>query len=269
MALKSKDYVCVSGVSSANEAKEVGNLIRSSGFTMQTDHIPAIGIQVSWKSLELGYSEGNRRVPKFDQLPFILESAKETAFTTIHYYTEKNWQLTYEIGKVLDYKDIYKNKLVNGLQINRVFPRPGEIEALKDAYPELRLIVAVHPDQHLIGHMAKYLVRNYKELDYVIIDPSEGKGIGLGVESAASTYRILRDEGFDRGIVFAGNFNGENVRTNIKMLEESIGSRNFSIDAESGNRDKVGKGYGNDIINMGKVGSYLRGASEALLDNRE
>jgi hypothetical protein len=268
MELKSKDYVAVSGISSLDEAKNVLKLIRITGFDMQTTHVPMLGFQVSWKSLDFGFSEGNKRIPPLKELPSLLDAVKDNVFPTIHYYTKRPDSLVQEVGTILERDGIYNSGLVGGLQINGVFPAPYKIKILKDIYPELKIVLQISPSTDSMQQLAKKLANDYKELDYVILDPSYGKGIEFDTPQIASAYRALRDNGVESSIVFAGGMNGNNVKSKLDHLERIVGSKEFSIDAEGGLRDKVGEGYGNDTLNLGKVARYLRGASDKLLHDR-
>ncbi len=265
MVSKSRPYVGVSGVYSAEEARGVASLMRGSGFTMQTGHIPMMGFQVSWKSLDFGFSDGNNRVPRLDSLPQILEAISGEVFTTVHYYTKRTDRLVQEIEMVLEYEGIYDSGLVGGVQINGAFPEPDSVEGLRNSYPSLKLALQVNPDTMKIETMAKTLARYYKGLDYVLFDSSGGRGLELDVGRIAAAYRALKDGGSEAGVVFAGGLAGGNVAHKIKLLAEAMGEREFSIDAEGGLRDRVGEGYGNDMLNMDKVAAYLGGASKALL----
>ena len=303
MVSKSRPYVGVSGVYSAEEARNVASLMHGSGFTMQAGHVPMMGFQVSWRSLDFGFSEGNNRVPRLDSLPQILEAISGEVFPTIHYYTKRPDRLVQEIERVtgilerstllkvllsmrvledmkvqnsmsspvlaiervLEYESIYDSGLVGGVQINGAFPEPDSVEELRNSYPSLKLALQVNPGTMEIETMAKTLAGYYKGLDYVLFDSSGGRGLELDVGRIAAAYRALKDSGSEAGVVFAGGLAGGNVTHKIKLLAEAIGERGFSIDAEGGLRDRVGEGYGNDMLNMDKVASYLRGASEALL----
>lgn len=245
MASRNKNYVGVSSASSVEDVKSMVKLIQESGFTMQTKHIPMMGFQISQKG-----------VLQLDQLPSMLESVKGEVFTTTHHHIEMSWQLVHEIVTVLDYEGIYKNGLIGGIQINGAFPFPFEVKKLKDDYPELRITLQVHPNKDSVKDMAKYLAKNYKEVDYVIIDPSEGKGIELDVAQTARIYNTLKDNGFNANIVLTGNLNGDNVSKKVSEFKELLKSDDFSLDAESG------------VRGTGKVKSYLRGAAEGLLEKK-
>ncbi len=267
MATTNKHYVGVTGASSVEEAKGVSSLMRGSGFTMKGGHVPMLGFQASWRSINFGFSEGNRRVPRTSELPAILESVKGEAFLTVHYYTKNPDRLIVELGAILGAYglNLYGSGMVDGIQINRTFPSPGEINTLKDTYPDLKMILQVYLGEDSAEALAKNLTSNYGMLDYIIIDYSHGNAREADIPKITLAHRMLIDNGVNAEIVFAGGFTGSNVREKVSLLKGAVGGLGFSIDAEGGLRDRVGTGYGNDILNMNKVKEYLRGASESLL----
>jgi phosphoribosylanthranilate isomerase len=269
-----KDYVGVCGVASVEEAKDVRALVRKSGFTMETEHVPMMGFQVSWKSLAFGFSEGNRRVPKIKELPAILEVVRAEVFPTIHYYTKNRERLVDEISSVLDMEEIYKRKLVEGVQINLVWPSQEEVKAIKEKYPELKIILSVSPkttEGMTMNQVAERLVAGYSNVDYLILDASGGRGIVFDPSEMIKTYATLKDHGVTSKIVFSGGLGGDNVKERLALLENAAGTKKFSIDAEGGLRDKImidgkpAEGYGADTLSFAKVEAYLKGASEMLL----
>ena len=78
-----------------------------------------MGFQVSYKSLKYGFSEGNRRVLRLDDLPAILECVSGSVFPTLHYFTKEKEKLVGEIRTLTDFEGIYERGLVGGVQINK------------------------------------------------------------------------------------------------------------------------------------------------------
>lgn len=172
--------------------------------------------------------------------------------------------LVQEVGRILEYENLYNAKLVDGIQINMVLPQPHQIKILKDIYPELKIAIETVPDENSVKQLTPKLVKDYAKVDYIVLDPSHGRGKEFDMGQIIASYKILRDGGFESEVVFAGGFNGDNVRNRVIQLKDIVGSKNFSIDATGGLRDKVGEGYGNDTLNLNKLESYLRGASEVF-----
>ncbi len=265
MTTKSKPYVGVCCVASPDEARKVTALFRDTGFTMQTGHQPMVGVQLSWKHLDFGFSEGNLRSPRFDAVPSILESIQGDVFATVHYYTTRAESIVSEISKIMDNCEVYDRDMIGGLQINHIFPKPDQVRELKNRYPKLKIILQISPSPDTITELAENMASKYANVDYLILDPSHGKGVDLNLEEVLAAFRILRKSGVQSEVVFSGGFNGSNVRERVSKIADSLGYMDFSIDAEGGLRDRLGDGFGNDVLNLDKVRSYLRGASEAFL----
>ncbi len=265
---KNKPYVGVCGVSSADEARKVVDLfLSSSDFSMESDHIPMMGFQVSYKSLKYGFSEGNRRVPRLDDLPAILECVSGSVFPTLHYFTKEKEKLVGEIETLMNFEGIYERGLVGGVQINKVWPLTGQMSELRSKFPELKIIQQMSPA--VTGGMtdaqvANKLSRDYSGIDYVLLDSSLGNGIAFEAAEISSTYLSLRKGGVKSNIVFAGGFNGDTVKEKLALLMRATGTTDFSIDAEGGLRNKFGEGYGNDVLDMDKTRRYIEGAYETL-----
>ncbi len=225
-----------------------------------------MGFQVSYKSVKYGFSGGNRRVPRFDALPGLMEAVNGKVFATVHYYTKSEENLRREIGAVLNNGLIFPNGIVDGLQINGIWPSQKLMADLKKAFPGLKVILQLSPDKGDIEveNAASDLARDDYGADYLLIDFSRGTGKEIDVESAADAYRMLRNGGAQTPVAFAGGLTGENVVGILGRLSSKIGTENFSIDAEGGLRDRLGDGFGNDELNMEKVRAYLRNAAKAF-----
>lgn len=271
MAQKNKNYVGVCGVASVDEARKVTELIRGAGFSQETEHIPMMGFQVSYKSLKYGFSEGNNRVPRLADLPVILACVSRSVFPTLHYYTKEPERLVGELETLLKLDRIYEKGLVGGVQINRVWPKTSQISEIRNNFPELKIILqmsSVVTGDMTVPQVADKLAKDYAGIEYIILDSSHGKGIEFDTAESTSTCQTFRNGGVQSTIVFAGGFNGDNVKDKVTRLKEAFRSQDFSIDAEGGLRDKVGEGYGDDVLNLDKVKAYLNGASEVFLGSK-
>lgn len=108
-------------------------------------------------------------------------------------------------------------------------------------------------------------IEKYKDsIDYVLIDPSGGRGIPFDLESSVKIYSEIKNCCPDLTIGFAGGFTGENVASRLKDIIQRIGTDEFCIDAEGGLRDKITSKYGDDILNIHKVESYLKAAHSII-----
>ena len=237
---------------------------------LYSPHMPMLGFLVSYKTLAQGRNPGNLRYPELSDLSPLLEAAKDKAFVTIHYNTRNREGLSDEVHALLEHDKISERELCDGLQLNVTWPDPVQVREIKDRYPELKLIISLSRDAMGLPanpippkEIAERASVYSDAADYVLVDPSGGWGIPFDADHAASVYEALSDYvPAARG--FAGGLSGENARETVSRLSEALGSVDFSIDAESLLRDPVGPGYGNDILNQGKVHSYLTGVSRVL-----
>ncbi len=268
----SKNYVGVSGVASVEEAKEVVRLAKKAGFSVKSGHILMIGLQASYNSLNYGLSAGNMRVPHLDMLSPILSTAKGDAFTTIHYYTKWPERLVDELAVLLRHNGIYEAGLLGGVQINGVWPTKHQILEINNMFPHIKIILQM--SKMVTGgltdaQVAEKLAGEYENVDYILLDSSYGRGIEFDQEGVASMYKTLRDGGVRSGIVIAGGLTGANVGEKARWLREALRSTDFSIDSESGLRDRLGEGYGNDVLNLEKVKRYLDESANVFLKRNE
>ncbi|MDE1854889.1 MAG: hypothetical protein KGH57_01025 [Candidatus Micrarchaeota archaeon] len=253
------------------EARMVKSLMRNSGFTIDTDPTPMLGLQASQKTLRFGFSEGNRRVPHRDDIPEILCAVEEEVFPTLHYYTKEPALLVSELDTLLSIRSIYDRGLVGGVQINKVWPTPEQVSEIRSRFPKLKITLQM--SSSVTGGMtgeqvADRLAKEYADVEYIILDQSGGKGIEFDMSESVSAYLTFRARGVKSNIVIAGGLDGSNVRRKITAIQSGVDSLDFSIDAEGGLRDRVGEGYGNDVLNPAYVQSYLEGASERFLPQK-
>ena len=93
--------------------------------------------------------------------------------------------------------------------------------------------------------------------NYVLIDPSGGRGDEFDIIHSVAVYQELQEKIPLMLIGFAGGFNGHNVRKRIQTLTEMTGAEDFCIEAEGGLRDKITDRYGDDILSLDKVKQYI------------
>ncbi len=266
MGNECKPYVGVSGISTVKEARKVISIFKETGFNLKARSMPMVGLQLLSESLGSVFG-ASRRSPDLEQLPDILKLVNLDVFSTIHYSTADAWSFVKDIEAILNIDEIYEQGLVGGLQINRILPSEKQVQKLRDNYPKLKLILQISPiitDTINIHLLSKRLATSYPKFDYLLIDASLGTGTELNENYCSVTYRAIRENGVTTPVVFAGGLSGSNVRSKVNQLKNSI-KEGFSIDAEGSLRDKLGEGYGNDVLNMEKVSAYLAGASEMLL----
>lgn len=252
-----KPYVGITGPVMKNEVTALCTEFYNAGFNMSSRHIPMLGFLVSQKTLNY-VSIDNLRYPWFGELPYLLEETNGSVLTMIHYNSREKATLSSQVEKI--FNQIYNNSLCRALQLNIVWPDVNEVKKIKDKFPEMILVFQASHNAVLgkaESEVADKIALYGKNIDYVLIDPSGGRGLEFDLNHSLSLYNKLKKSVSYLTMGFAGGFTGENVRKRIDSLTVSIGNDNFCIDAESGLRDKLGDEYGDDLLNFEKAKNYI------------
>lgn len=257
--MKAKPYVGVTGSANIQETKKICREFIQAGFSIESLHIPMIGLLVSYNTLN-GQSTKNKRYPPIKVLPELLKATKGKVLTSIHYYTQETDSLPEQV-EVL-FKGIYEEGLCRIIQLNISCSNIIHVATIKEEYPNMQIILPVSND---CSKKVAERVVGYRDLvDYVLIDPSKGRGKIFDLESSIATYCEIKKYCPNLTIGFAGGFTGENVASRLKEIIQKIETNEFCIDAEGGLRDKSRCMDKNDVLNTAKVKSYLESAYAVL-----
>lgn len=262
--MQTKPYVGITGPTTKEEVKLILDEFSNSDYSMHTEHIPMLGFLVSYKTLN-GFPTKNKRYPKISDLRELLIPTKDQALAMIHYNTKDESTLASQIERV--FEPIYSEGLCRALQLNIPWPDLSQLNIIKEKYPELKILLQLSSmamaEKSIIG--IADLTKNYDTLiDYILIDPSGGRGKEFNIDFSVNLYQELNSKLPDKIVGFAGGLKDENVEDIIKSLTKKLQTTNFSIDAEGALRDKLSKEYGDDLLNLKKVKFYLRNASKVL-----
>lgn len=254
-----KHYVGVSGLSSMEEVDGALDALYETEFEMDGDHAPMLGFLVSYKTLD-GARHENPRYPLMSDLSKMMYKVDCKAIASVHYNTNDPSTLSDQVRKIFDADDMYRTDLCRTLQLNVPWPPLKEVDAIKSDYRHMKIILQVsrRSAEGMSPEQIADRVSEYAKASYVLIDPSGGTGAGLDVGSAADLYRRISKRMPNVKVGFAGGLGPSNVKKVCEEMEGSIGTRGFSIDAESGLRD------GNDSLDRGKLTTYLERAKAAL-----
>jgi hypothetical protein len=261
--MDARPYVGVTGPVTKEEVMEICREFHEAGFGETSSHVPMIGFLVSQKTLNGGYM--NRRYPAFSSLPDILRVVDKPVFATIHYTTKELTTLADQVAAVFG-DGIYDKGLCRGVQLNVVWPDIMQVGMIKARFPEIKVIFQAN--EHVLDgspayDIAKRLVAYEGVIDYVLIDPSGGKGRVSDLDYPLDVYWTLGENLHDVKLGIAGGFNGDNVTSRMWEIQDAVREL-FCIDAEGGLRDKITDRFGDDTLNIDKVRAYLQAASRAL-----
>jgi len=261
-----KNYVSVTGVKDFEEVKGImQEFAKANFFKEASGYFPAVGFLVSEKTL-YGKRTRNLRFPEFKELPALVEVANRTTVPVIHYNSRNLDSLAKQVRDAM--QEVYARGICRHIQLNTDWPPVSEIEKIKKDFEDLTITLQVGfkaMDGLSIDEIA-IKVASYREfLDYVLIDPSKGRGVDLDIDHSTLLYKEIKSLRSDYSIVFAGGLSGDNVEEVLRKVIEKIDTKDFSIDAEGKLRDKINDDFfGNDILNIDKVRKYLKAAANIL-----
>lgn len=236
---REKPYIGVTGIARVREARKITQAFVREGLTEEnSSHQGMIGLLASQRTLSAGV-QLDIKYPPIEQISRIFETTRGMAFNTLHYHTYRKSTLAHQLEQLLDRNSLYSNGLCQGIQVNVAWPPPGEVEKTRINFPDLKIILQVGPrvltengPEEITANLASYI----EMVDYVLIDPSGGRGRVFKVNTIAPVSNRIREMYPDLPLVFAGGFNARNARTRLWLLHQTVGTVDFSIDAENGLR---------------------------------
>lgn len=256
-------YVGITGPVTKKEVNSIINEFKDAGYNMDSPHIPMLGYLASLKTLK-GQPIDNLRYPKIDDLYSLLEQADGGVLTMIHYNSREMNTLAEQVGQL--FERIYEDNLCKAIQLNIIWPDIKQLKQIKDKFPDMQIVFSAS-QKVTAGKTPEEISERIglygNTINYVLIDPSGGRGLEFDLNSSLALYQELKNK-TPYLIGFAGGFTGSNVAERAqKLISETKGS-DFCIDAEGGLRDKRSNAYGDDDLNMKKVREYLQSVSAVL-----
>lgn len=255
-----KPYISVTGVTNLEEAKILADTFNHC-LSAQSSHQGAVGFLVNSYTLE-GFNRKPSRFPNSAQLPDLLAETGDTVLNIIHYNTKNREELAGQVKELFGAR-LYQDKLCRVLQLNVRWPDVHQVETIKLALPELQIILPITP--RILRRQSKEeiaeRVGEYENLiDFILIDPSGGRGTTFEAGWVAPYYRLLKYYYPEKQVIMAGGFNENNLRLRLAQITQALMSGEFGIDAESGLRDKsMGDYYRR--LSLARAVEYINQAS--------
>lgn len=259
-----RNYIGATGAATLQEVDHLSFTCNkvSSLYNLGIDHEPMIGILASTKTL-LGQTTPNRRYPRVEDIPDLFRQVNY-GFRVVHFNSHEQTTLSDQLRKLFNTKGLYDLDLSRAAQLNNAWPPLDQIKEAQKYMPDLKVILQLSgksmqgktPDE-IAGRVADY----GDSIRHVLVDPSGGWGKEFDIDFVHTVFEALKYKNPGLLIGFAGGLSGDNVGGKCAELAKRIGHKHFSIDAESGLRDKLSKAYGDDIYNEFKSELYLHRAA--------
>lgn len=253
-------YIGITGIMSRAEAKALlAVLSENEMWQMDKDRMLMLGYLASSKSLQGLPTRYPKRYPKIEDIPsLIIEEAR--VLNLIHYHSsERDEKLYDEMLRIGEMCRI--NEGFSGFQLNVAWPSPMILERWQreaDVGPVIVLQVGGRAMEE-VNHSPSQLAQRVKEyegvVDYVLIDPSGGKGQDINPAKINVYLHALKEAGIRFGMGVAGGLSGDSLNLLMPILSEFP---QISIDAEGKLRDAEGN------LSLDRCVHYLNEALRVL-----
>ncbi|HII15124.1 MAG TPA: hypothetical protein HA362_02325 [Nanoarchaeota archaeon] len=264
-----KSYIGITGFKTIGEVRQAGQIFACEGFLGRDSRLgaykPMFGIAASNKRLA-DRAKGGTMSPSADNLVSLLRGVPGGCMPVMHYSTENRGKLADELAELFSIGRMY-GEHCSAVQINMDWPELRQVEAIKKAMPEMVMIFQI-PQRAMqaytknsgldIESIAAKANEYAGFADYMLVDPSGGKGKEFDVGQCTGLMLALGQKLPNTRIGVAGGFSGGNVLEKMQKLHERV-SEPFCIDAQGRLRTED-----REWLVMEKVQSYVCRAAEAI-----
>lgn len=273
--VRSRPYIGMAGIKNTDEVIRISEFVSEFSAVIANMRVQ-IGVQVSPKVINGLDCGGNLRLPaNLFEVRRIFEQSIiriPNVFNVVHYHDNDKSKMIERVSEMFGYTRIFEEGLCQGIQFNGFLSHLDYriIRSLMSEFPGLEVILQINMgdigdfSENQINSIIQKIIPISEFISYTFIDGSGGEGIPMDIgKSAYLALRINRALP-NMAIGFAGGINDDNVEFIVRKLAQELRDDNFSIDCESGIRDKIGEGYGNDIFNPEKAERFFCNAIKAF-----
>jgi hypothetical protein len=249
MPKKTGHYIGVTGFMSRAEVNEALMTV-----SKETTYRLMVGVLMSSKTLAGEANKWPGRYPRKEAVADIFVDDPR-ALNLIHYNTDSPNTLFSEVRQIVDLAGPY----LDGFQFNVKWPDPSQIEAIREAYPDMYLLLQIgsHAMEQVTSfgrfpfELFKTTIGWYMPfIDAILIDSSGGKGELLNPTRDAPYLRAACEQFPDLGIGIAGGLGFGSIHILNSLVNEF---RNLSIDAEGQLRTPKPE----DALHLDAVKAYI------------
>lgn len=232
-------YIGITGFMTTEEVETVLGV-----FPEDSSRKLMVGVLGSEKTMMGQPNNWPNRYPDRKMVEYIF-SDNPLALNLVHYNTKNSETIAMQIGI---FADIFGGPNFHGFQLNIAWPSPKELldyrtirkarNPLMTQEDTIVLQIGGHAFNMVDNSPQKLAekVQEYKGLvDYLLLDPSGGKGQPFGTEKAREYLRALRDKDLGIGLGVAGGLSAETLHLIEPLIEEFP---DLSMDAECLIRDE-------------------------------
>jgi phosphoribosylanthranilate isomerase len=246
---KGLPYVGVTGFENGFQVNHC--LENFANYLLKSQRLFMVGVLVSDSTAR---GEVNKkwpnRYPEVSNIDDIFTSSN-LGLNLIHYHTTNKADYALQLFKLVD---LVGGDKLHGFQLNTTWPDPSELEKFLCKYPKMKLVLPITSSCfESVSHNPMELVKKIKDhylglINYILLDPSGGKGVSINLEMAEKYLREFENQKFDIGLGLAGGLGPETIMS-IKDVVDKF--PDVSIDAEGKLRGE------DDKLNFDKTLFYI------------
>lgn len=189
-----------------------------------------VGVMMSFKTLNNFPTKWSKAFPPKEDIEGIFIS-HPLAFNTLHYADYDG----IKVAENIEFAASLGGPNMHALQLDMIWPDPDTILEFRDNHPWIQIIIqgnskamdAVNNDPL---KFVSYLWAYRDAIDYVLLDKSMGKGLGMNAKALLRFARVIAKRLPELGIAVAGGLGPDTLHLLNPILQEFP---NVSIDAQS------------------------------------
>lgn len=225
-----------------------------------------VGVMMSWKTLHDRPTKWSSAFPRKENIADIFVKDKD-AFNVLHYADYEGHPVTENMERVV----AWGGENLDAIQLDMIWPDSGEVKDFRRRHPDTGIIIqantkvlaAVDDDPtRLVERLREY----GDSIDYVLLDKSMGRGLGMDGEVLLPFARAVIESLPTLAVAAAGGLGPSTLHLADPLIAEYGG---ISLDAQGRLRPS---GSALDPVDWNLAASYLREAAhhyDALIfDNR-
>lgn len=256
----SKPYIGITDFTSYGETVAAQQEFERLGGTLR-GHLLHVGVMMSRKTLNNIPSKWSKIFPKNRDIANIFVKDEHT-LNVLHYADYDGVDVAKNLAKAteLGYSEM------DALQLDMIWPDPAVIKNYHRDYPDKKIILQINSKSLVIvDHDPDKLLERLnlygKSVNYVLLDMSMGRGIGLNTDQLLPYLKKIDHP--DRHLAVAGGLCAEKLHLIEPLVEQFP---DLSIDAQSKLRPS---GSAMDPIDWSMARDYLEGAIKIFSHNKE
>lgn len=244
-------YIGICDVPTGEQAEKSAKFFEKLCPPTMSDWKLMIGVMMSFKTMTGVQSKWASVWPKKEEVASIFVEHPR-AFNTLHYADyDDNTYLEHLLEAVR-----WGGRNLHALQLDMVWPGSGMIGLLRETYPDLKIILQINAkalaqmdDKPTL--VIKQLARYGRSVDYVLLDKSHGKGVGMDAEGLLPFAMAIAENLPDIGLAVAGGLGPDTMHLVGPIVQEFP---SVSIDAQGKLRPS---GNAMDPIDWDMANKYL------------